>query len=252
MLAAVRSATLVGVDGQPVTVEVHVSPGLPAYTVVGLPDAAVRESRERVPRGDAVVGVALPNVEDHGEPRAGRCAQDRLGPRARGRARAARRDRRAAVRRARRRRGARRARARRVGAGGHRHARARRHARAARCDVGDRAGRQRAGGRTRVECGRTSGADVVRVTRMPEGRGGVATVRICTSGYRRGRRRQSRRSGRPPRGPRPHVRRDVRSRSRPRAATTSCTSGRRGPGRPCSPVASRPCCRHSSSRKRWR
>jgi magnesium chelatase family protein len=48
VLAAVRSATLVGVDGQPVTVEVHVSQGLPSYTVVGLPDAAVRESRERV------------------------------------------------------------------------------------------------------------------------------------------------------------------------------------------------------------
>jgi magnesium chelatase family protein len=48
VLAAVRSATLVGVDGQPVTVEVHVSSGLPAYTVVGLPDTAVRESRERV------------------------------------------------------------------------------------------------------------------------------------------------------------------------------------------------------------
>jgi magnesium chelatase family protein len=48
VLAAVRSATLIGVDGQPVTVEVHVSSGLPAYQVVGLPDAAVRESRERV------------------------------------------------------------------------------------------------------------------------------------------------------------------------------------------------------------
>jgi magnesium chelatase family protein len=48
VLAAVRSATLVGVDGQPVTVEVHVSPGLPGYHVVGLPDTAVRESRERV------------------------------------------------------------------------------------------------------------------------------------------------------------------------------------------------------------
>ncbi len=48
MLAAVRSATLVGVDGQPVTVEVHVSPGLPSYSVVGMPDTAVRESRERV------------------------------------------------------------------------------------------------------------------------------------------------------------------------------------------------------------
>ncbi len=48
MLASVRSATLVGVDGQLVTVEVHVSSGLPAYQIVGLPDAAVRESRERV------------------------------------------------------------------------------------------------------------------------------------------------------------------------------------------------------------
>ena len=48
MLAAIASATLSGVDGQPVTVEVHVSRGLPSYTVVGLPDAAVRESRERV------------------------------------------------------------------------------------------------------------------------------------------------------------------------------------------------------------
>lgn len=48
MLASVSSATLLGVDGQVVTVEIHVSIGLPAYTIVGLPDAAVRESRERV------------------------------------------------------------------------------------------------------------------------------------------------------------------------------------------------------------
>jgi magnesium chelatase family protein len=48
VLASVCSATLVGVDGQPVTVEVHVSTGLPAYSVVGLPDTAVREARERV------------------------------------------------------------------------------------------------------------------------------------------------------------------------------------------------------------
>lgn len=48
MLASVRSATLLGVDGQLVRVEVHVSAGLPAYNVVGLPDAAGRESRERV------------------------------------------------------------------------------------------------------------------------------------------------------------------------------------------------------------
>ncbi|HEY8216346.1 MAG TPA: magnesium chelatase domain-containing protein, partial [Acidimicrobiia bacterium] len=48
MLASVTSATLLGVDGQVVTVEVHVFKGLPGYHVVGLPDAAVRESRERV------------------------------------------------------------------------------------------------------------------------------------------------------------------------------------------------------------
>jgi magnesium chelatase family protein len=48
VLAAVRSAVLEGVDGRIVTIEVHVSRGLPGYTVVGLPDAAGKESRERV------------------------------------------------------------------------------------------------------------------------------------------------------------------------------------------------------------
>jgi magnesium chelatase family protein len=48
MLACIPSATLHGVDGRSVSVEVHVSNGLPGFTVVGLPDAAVRESRDRV------------------------------------------------------------------------------------------------------------------------------------------------------------------------------------------------------------
>jgi magnesium chelatase family protein len=48
VLASVSSATLLGIAGQPVRVEVHVSNGLPGYCVVGLPDAAGRESRERV------------------------------------------------------------------------------------------------------------------------------------------------------------------------------------------------------------
>src|SRR5580658_1310382 len=48
MLACIGSATLLGVDGRSVSVEVHVSNGLPGFTVVGLPDAAVRESRDRV------------------------------------------------------------------------------------------------------------------------------------------------------------------------------------------------------------
>jgi len=48
MLAAVRSATLFGVEGRPVTVEVHSSTGLPSFGIVGLPDDACRESRDRV------------------------------------------------------------------------------------------------------------------------------------------------------------------------------------------------------------
>jgi magnesium chelatase family protein len=48
VIAAIPSATLFGVEGRPVSVEVHVSNGLPGFTVVGLPDAACRESRDRV------------------------------------------------------------------------------------------------------------------------------------------------------------------------------------------------------------
>ncbi len=48
VLARVDAAHLVGVDGHLVVVEVHVANGLPSFTVVGLPDAAVRESRDRV------------------------------------------------------------------------------------------------------------------------------------------------------------------------------------------------------------
>ncbi len=48
MLASIPSATLLGARGRPVTVEVHVANGLPGFTVVGLPDEACRESRDRV------------------------------------------------------------------------------------------------------------------------------------------------------------------------------------------------------------
>ena len=48
MIASIPSATLLGVRGRPVLVEVHVSNGLPGFTVVGLPDAACREARDRV------------------------------------------------------------------------------------------------------------------------------------------------------------------------------------------------------------
>lgn len=48
MLAIIPSATLLGVHGHPVTVEVHVANGLPSFNIVGLPDEACRESRDRV------------------------------------------------------------------------------------------------------------------------------------------------------------------------------------------------------------
>ena len=48
VLACAASATLMGVDGRPIRVEVHVSSGLPGFTIVGLPDASCRESRDRV------------------------------------------------------------------------------------------------------------------------------------------------------------------------------------------------------------
>ena len=48
MLAKVMSCAVVGLDGAIVEVEVDISSGLPAFTIVGLPDAAVNESRERV------------------------------------------------------------------------------------------------------------------------------------------------------------------------------------------------------------
>ena len=48
MLASLRSAAVFGVDAYPVHVEVDVSFGFPHFTMVGLPDATVRESRDRV------------------------------------------------------------------------------------------------------------------------------------------------------------------------------------------------------------
>src|SRR4051812_39405104 len=48
VLATVPSASLLGVDGHPVVVEVHVSSGLPGFTIVGSPDAVCREARDRV------------------------------------------------------------------------------------------------------------------------------------------------------------------------------------------------------------
>lgn len=61
MLAVVLSYGLIGIDGYPVQVEVNLSGGLPQFDLVGLPDAAVKESRERVRTALKNSGFAFPD-----------------------------------------------------------------------------------------------------------------------------------------------------------------------------------------------
>ncbi len=48
MASNLKTAALCGIEAQPIEVEADISPGLPAFAVVGLPDTAVQEARERV------------------------------------------------------------------------------------------------------------------------------------------------------------------------------------------------------------
>lgn len=60
MLATIASAALRGVHGFAVTVEVHVAPGLPGFNIVGQPDTACRESRDRVRAAVTSCGLKWP------------------------------------------------------------------------------------------------------------------------------------------------------------------------------------------------
>jgi magnesium chelatase family protein len=62
MLAAVATFALEGVRSHEVTVEVDVRPGLPIFTLVGLPDRAVREARERVRAALLNSGLDFPKM----------------------------------------------------------------------------------------------------------------------------------------------------------------------------------------------
>ncbi len=77
MLAKVRSVALVGLDAHVIDVEVDIAGGLPQFSVVGLPDATVRESRDRVrsalkntgfhfPAKKITVNLAPANVKKEG------------------------------------------------------------------------------------------------------------------------------------------------------------------------------------------
>ncbi len=61
MVAAIHSATVLGVEGHPVLVEVYVSTGLPAFQIVGLPDEGCRESRDRVRAAVLSSGLSWPS-----------------------------------------------------------------------------------------------------------------------------------------------------------------------------------------------
>lgn len=60
MLAAIRSAAVLGIEAFGVTVEVDAAPGLPGWTMVGLPSGSVKEARERVGAALVNAGFALP------------------------------------------------------------------------------------------------------------------------------------------------------------------------------------------------
>lgn len=60
-LAIIRSRAALGIDAPAVTVEVHLANGLPALSIVGLPEAAVRESKDRVRSALLTCGFEFPN-----------------------------------------------------------------------------------------------------------------------------------------------------------------------------------------------
>ena len=60
MAATVATVAYLGLEARAVEVQVQLSSGLPRFTIVGLPDNAVRESRERVRAALTAIGLALP------------------------------------------------------------------------------------------------------------------------------------------------------------------------------------------------
>ena len=60
MVATVATVAYLGLEARPVEVQVQLSSGLPKFTIVGLPDKAIAESRERVRAALAAIGLALP------------------------------------------------------------------------------------------------------------------------------------------------------------------------------------------------
>ncbi|WND03706.1 YifB family Mg chelatase-like AAA ATPase [Temperatibacter marinus] len=60
MVSIIKTVAFQGIDALPVDVQVQLSSGLPAFTIVGLPDKAVSEARERVRAALTALGLSLP------------------------------------------------------------------------------------------------------------------------------------------------------------------------------------------------
>ena len=77
MFCSVQSMGLSGIESYPVTVEVDCRRGLPRFDIVGLPDTAVKESRERVHSAIGNLGYTFPAGGAGGEPGPGRYQKER-------------------------------------------------------------------------------------------------------------------------------------------------------------------------------
>jgi magnesium chelatase family protein len=60
MFAHISTVAFLGIEARPVDVQVQIGPGLPSFAIVGLPDKAVAESRERVRAALCSIGLGLP------------------------------------------------------------------------------------------------------------------------------------------------------------------------------------------------
>ena len=60
MICSVKTLGVTGISGSIVTAECYISNGLPGFDIVGLPDAAVKEARERVRAAAKVSGMKFP------------------------------------------------------------------------------------------------------------------------------------------------------------------------------------------------
>ena len=60
MICSVRTLGISGIQGSAVTAECYISQGLPGFDIVGLPDAAVKEARDRVRAAAKSSGLSFP------------------------------------------------------------------------------------------------------------------------------------------------------------------------------------------------